>query len=248
MPAKRLIPILLIKDGGLMKSTRFGDWKYVGDPLNTAKIFNDKDTDELVVLDVDASRNSDSPNFELIEALAAECFLPIAYGGGVRTVEHALDLVKVGVDKVCINSAFFQHPGLLRDISAAIGASSTVLSVDVYREGQRFLVRGPASLTLEKYLSVIRDDGPGELIVQSVDRDGTLQGPDLELATFVSERTDIPLVYAGGVSCLEEAQELWRSGFDAVAAGAWFVFNGSHRAVLVTYPQRKKLEAAFRAL
>ena len=248
MVEKRLVPVLLIRNDGLMKSTQFGDWKYVGDPLNTAKIFNDKDTDELIILDVDATDRGRGPNFNVLKLLAAECFLPIAYGGGVSSVEHALELVRCGVDKVSLNSAALENPELVLQISEAIGASSTVLSVDVFRRGGLFYVKSSKEILLEEYLEKVGASGAGELIVQSMDQDGTLSGPDLELVRLVASNTEIPLVYAGGIASLQQAQEVWRLGVDAVAAGAWFVFSGSQRAVLINYPQRKRLELALKDL
>jgi cyclase len=242
MLSKRLIPILLLKDGGLMKSKQFTDWKYVGDPLNTAKIFNDKDTDELIVLDVEATAQNREPNYELLRELSAECFLPICYGGGVASAEVARKVISCGVDKVSINSAHIQTPRILGQISEVIGSSSTVASLDIDLIKGDYVLRDRKEFDFWGHLSLLETFGAGEVMVQSVPQDGTRGGPDLHLASRVLENTRLPVIFSGGVSSLEDSFELWKQGVDGVAAGAWFVFSGKHEAVLVTYPPRKRID------
>lgn len=245
---QRLIPVLLIRDGALMKSTRFDSWKYVGDPLNTAKIFNDKDTDELVVLDVDASRQGREPNYELLKLLSAECFLPLAYGGGVKSESSAKKVVECGVDKVIVNSAFASDLTLLSRIAESVGASSTMASIDCTTKDGDYQVRNHQGKVLEEVVHELEQQGAGELLVQSVDLDGSRLGPDIALAKRVLDASTIPIVYAGGVASLDDAARLWKLGVDGVAAGSWFVFREPHNAVLVTYPSRRKIiEASGRA-
>jgi cyclase len=243
---QRLIPILLIRDGALMKSKKFDSWKYVGDPLNTAKIFNSKDTDELVILDVDATRQGREPNYELLKSLAAECFLPLAYGGGVSSEASAKKVVECGIDKVIINSALSVDPTILSRISDSLGSSSTMASLDVVSDEGGFQLRNRTCISLQEAITDLEEQGAGELLVQSVELDGTRMGPDLDLAATVVEASKIPVVYAGGVASLEDATALWRLGIDGVAAGSWFVFKEPHDAVLVTYPPRKKILAALK--
>ena len=243
---QRLIPILLIRDGALMKSTRFHSWKYVGDPLNTAKIFNAKDTDELVILDVDATRQGREPNYELLKSLAAECFLPLAYGGGINSEASAKRVVECGIDKVIINSVLAHDSTILSRISDSVGSSSTMASLDVIRYEEGLELRNRKGTSLEEAISDLERQGAGELLVQAVDLDGTRLGPDLDLAQKVVEASKIPVVYAGGVASLEDTTALWKLGIDGVAAGSWFVFQEPHDAVLVTYPARKKIIAAMK--
>jgi imidazole glycerol-phosphate synthase subunit HisF len=248
MLRKRLVPILLLKEGGLMKSKMFSDWKYIGDPINTAKIFNDKDTDELVVLDVDATRLQREPDFEFLKELAAECFLPICYGGGVTSVEIAKKVSNCGIDKVALNTAQIESPEILRQVSEVIGSSSTVASLDVKDTQGGYQIRNHPTIDLLAYLSQLESLGAGEVMIQSVDRDGTRGGPDLALAEKILQATKLPVVFGGGVSSLEDVQALWKLGIDAVAAGAWFVYSGKHEAVLVNYPARKKIDEALESL
>jgi cyclase len=246
---KRLIPILLIREGGLMKSSNFQSWTYVGDIINTAKIFNDKDVDELIILDTQASSKGSGPNLDLIEQVVSECFLPISYGGGVRSLADARELVRRGVDKVVLNSEFLKRPSIVKEISEEIGTSSTVVSIDAQLNKGKYLPYSHleidlANRPLDELMVRAELEGAGEIVIQSVDQDGTKSGPDIELARFVLETTDLPLVYAGGVASLEHASMVWNTGIDAVAAGSWFVFNGAHDAVLVTYPRRSKIRSA----
>ena len=246
---KRLIPILLIRNNGLMKSRNFDDWTYVGDVINTCKIFNDKDVDEIVVLDTQASERGSGPNLNLAEQIAAECFLPISFGGGVKSEQDARALVERGVDKVVINSSFLTDPNLIKRISSEIGSSSTVVSIDVNWTESEPQVRNqcneqPFSSSLERIIDEAEIQGAGEIVVQGVREDGSKNGPNLELAQKVLSMTDLPIVYAGGVSSLNQAAKLWQLGVDGVAAGSWFVFSGPLNAVLVTYPSRKRISQA----
>jgi len=250
---KRLIPVLLIRDQGLMKSSKFDNWVYVGDVINTARIFNDKDVDELVIIDTQASRRGEGPDFRVIEEIASECFLPIGYGGGVRSNQDAKNLVKCGVDKVLMNSGFLHEPEIVKRISDEIGSSSTVVSLDVDFVDGDYVVRNPLTFQVEdrpisSLIQEAENQGAGELLIQSVNRDGTKSGPDINLCHYLSRLTQLPLIYAGGVASLEDASEVWKTSIDGVAAGAWFVFSGSHSAVLVTYPSRRKINGAVEAV
>ena len=231
-----------------MKSKNFSSWTYVGDPMNTSKIFNDKETDELVILDVDATLKKREPNYSLLEKLAAECFLPISYGGGVSSAEIAKKVVDCGIDKVAINSAIFGSSQILSEVSQVVGASSTIASVDVINRKGKYEIYGYPSLDLTDYISGLESLGAGEVLVQSVSKDGTRSGPDLSLAAAILSATSLPTIYGGGVSSLDHAIELWKLGVDGVAAGSWFVFSGRQAAVLVTYPSRKNLDQAMRVI
>lgn len=250
MPYPRLLPILLIKSGGLYKSENFLNWTYVGDTLNATKIFNEKDVDEIVILSIAEKGSKQSPDFDLLTRLAEECFMPIAYGGGVRTEDQARRIVDCGIDKVILNSSIRDNPNLVEGISRIIGSSSTMASIDAVRVGDSYFAFDhatniPTESNIVDLISRFEDFGAGEIMVQSVDRDGSRAGPDLELAELISKSSSVPTTYAGGVSSLGDASDLWELGIDAVAAGSWFVFNGPHKAVLITYPRRKSIERAY---
>lgn len=242
---QRLIPVLLVRDGGLMKSKGFDSWRYIGDPLNTAKIFNDKDTDEIVILDVQATEQGREPNYELLRSLAAECFLPLAYGGGVTSETTAKRVVECGIDKVIVNSALGSDSKILQKIAKSIGSSSTVASLDFVGGRAEFRTKNREGLNLRQVVLQAEEQGAGEIIIQSVDRDGSRLGPDLNLASEVLGASNVPIVYAGGVASLDDASALWRLGVDGVGAGTWFVFRPPHDAVLITYPSRKRIREAF---
>ena len=244
----RLTPVLLIKGNALVKTKQFADDKYVGDVVNTARLFNDKEADELTLLDIEASISGASPNFRLIEEIVSECFLPIAYGGGVRSSEDAKKLVDCGVDKVIVNSTFLSDPLILQEIANSIGSSSTVASLDVLVTGDKFEIRSAPGKDFSDLVRSAEENGAGELLVQDVFADGTKSGPNLGLAREVLSVTDLPVMFGGGVSSLDQAKQLWGMGIGAVAAGAWFVFKGPHDAILVTYPSRKKITEAISAV
>lgn len=251
MLSHRVIPCLLLGDGGLVKTLKFGKPKYVGDPINAVRIFNDKEVDELMVLDIRATREERGPDFELIEQLAGECFMPLCYGGGIRTADDAATLFKLGVEKVCIQSAAYRSPGILREIADRAGEQAVMLSVDVKRswlgKPQSHSAAGVPGLgDWRAAISQAATAGAGEILLNAVDRDGTLAGMDLPLIGEASELTDLPLVAAGGVSSLGDIKAATDAGASAVAAGAFFVFQGAHRAVLITYPRYEELQDLWR--
>lgn len=251
MKRVRIIPTLLVDQGRLVKTTAFGKPKYVGDPINSVKIFNDKQVDELVVLDISASPAGRGPDLELIKDLASECFMPLAYGGGITTVEQAQAIFKAGVEKIILNTAFYARPDLVGEIARMYGSQAVVVSIDVKR---RWPMRNPVAM----YRSASRSSGlspadaarraveagAGELYVNAVDRDGTMTGYDIELIRMVSAAVDVPVIAAGGASKVEDFRAAVRDGgASAASAGAMFVFNGPHRAVLISYPNQATLRS-----
>jgi cyclase len=247
----RIIPCLLLKGAGLVKTTRFNDPKYVGDPINAIKIFNDKEVDELVLLDIAATREGRGPAFGTLEEVACECFMPLAYGGGISSVDEARRILKLGVEKVVLNSAAFRTPQVLRDASREFGAQAVVASMDVRRKlfGRYEVVveggtRGTGVDPVD-YARRMEDAGAGEIFLTAVDRDGTMGGYDIELIAKVSAAVGVPLIANGGAGSVADLRAATRDGgAAAAAAGAMFVFHGPHRAVLITYPARAELEAA----
>jgi cyclase len=251
MLSHRVIPCLLLGGGGLVKTLKFAKPKYVGDPINAVRIFNEKEVDELLVLDIDASRENRAPDFELIEQLAGECFMPLCYGGGIRSFDDAKMLFKLGVEKVSIQSAALRTPALIRQIADHAGEQAVVVSIDVKRNWRGKLVPFSAAgvPTDSDWRTSLRQAvamGAGEILLNSVDRDGTLAGVDLELIREASAIAEVPLIAIGGVGSMADIKAATDAGASAVAAGAFFVFQGPHRAVLITYPRYEELNRLWR--
>lgn len=243
----RVIPALLLRNDGLVKTTKFKDPKYVGDPINAIHIFNEKEVDELMLLDITASKERREPNYALIEQIAGECFMPLAYGGGVRTLEQAKRIFSLGVEKVCVQTAALENPGLISELSERFGSQSIMVSVDIKKNwfgkpGLYAAANGKLQSTPWKdALRSLVAAGAGEVLLNAVDKDGTLSGPDLGLIREASSTVDVPVIAVGGISSLADIKAAVRAGASAVAAGAFFVFHGPHRAVLITYPSSEKL-------
>lgn len=247
----RVIPCLLLHEGGLVKTTRFREPKYVGDPINAIRIFNEKEVDELVLLDISATRQGRGPAYAVIEDVASECFMPLAYGGGIRTVEEARRIMKLGVEKVIFNTSAWLRSDVIRDASNEFGAQAVVVSIDVRRKLLgRYEVHvengtQPTGVDPVEYARRMETYGAGEILLTSIDRDGTMKGYDIELIRKIASAVKIPVIACGGAGSLDDfRQAVAVGGADAVAAGAMFVFHGPHRAVLITYPPRRALEQA----
>jgi len=248
MLKNRIIPCLLLSNGGLVKTMKFRNPKYVGDPINAIRIFNEKEVDELMVLDIGASRSGREPDFDLIEQFAGECFMPLCYGGGIRTLDQARRIFSMGVEKVCLQSAVLNDASLIREIASYYGNQSVVVSADVKQGlfGGRKLYSSRFGKTLGiaimDYLNQCVESGAGEVLLNSVDRDGTLEGMDLDLIRETASSLSVPLIAVGGAGSLADMKSAIEAGASAVAAGSFFVFHGPHRAVLITYPQYNELE------
>lgn len=248
----RVIPTLLLDQGGLVKTVQFRDARYVGDPINTVRIFNDKQVDEIVLLDIGATREGREPDSAAIERIASEAFMPLGYGGGVRDLATATRMIQLGVEKVIVNTAAIERPSLVRDIADQLGSSTIVVSLDVARRHDgSYEVRShggtrSTGLDARAHAEAMAAAGAGELILQSIDRDGTMAGYDLELIRQVASTVEIPVVAGGGAGSLDDVVSAIRvGGASAAAAGSLFVFHGKHRAVLVTYPSYEVRQRAF---
>ena len=245
MLRSRLIPVLLIHKGLLHKTVRFSDHKYVGDPLNAVRIFNEKQVDELIVLDIDASVKGVEPNYDLVSKLAVECRMPLCYGGGIKKVGDVERLIGLGVEKVAIGSALSVDPGLVVESAKRVGSQSLVGVVDVKKVGllKRYSVvthNASRSLNIEPldYCKKLVDVGVGELLINSVDHDGTMKGFDSNLIKEISQACSIPLTAVGGCGSLDDAERLsMESGPLGLGAGSIFVFKGKYKAVLISYPE-----------
>jgi imidazole glycerol-phosphate synthase subunit HisF len=251
----RIIPCLLVRGGGLVKTVQFANGKYVGDPINAVKIFNEKEADELIVLDIDASAAGANPNVRLIAQFAVECRMPLCYGGGIKTVEQARTIIGLGVEKVAISSAAVEHPPLISAIAEAVGSQSVVVVFDVRQRatGTDYEVwtHNARRNTGRRAVDAIREAesfGAGEILVNAIDNDGRMQGYDLTLAKQVRKATRLPMAVLGGAGSLADIRELIRTcGVVGAAAGSLFVFKGPYRAVLINYPSADQKDEIMRS-
>jgi len=242
----RIIPCLLVHQGGLVKTQGFKEPKYVGDPINAVKIFNEKESDELIVLDIDATVLGREPDFGLIAKLAAECRMPLCYGGGVKTADQAARIVDMGLEKVAVSAAAIANPSMLSGMAAAVGRQSVVAVLDVRKKtglfakgyevythnGKTLHKADPVSLAKQ-----LQDAGAGEIVINSIDRDGFMQGYDLDLASQFRDVLKVPVTIMGGAGSMEHVGQLVsKLGVVGAAAGSLFVFKGKYHAVLINYP------------
>lgn len=245
----RVIPVLLLRGQGLVKTMQFKKPTYVGDPINSIRIFNEKEVDELCLLDIGATTDGREPNYRMIEDVAGEAFMPLSYGGGIRSVEQARRIFETGIEKVVLNATVFDNPQVVEDIVAIYGAQAVVAAIDVRRTllGRYELSTHGAtrrrSASLDAHIAELKRLNVGEVLINSVDRDGTQQGYDVAVIRHVAERIEAPVVACGGARGIDDFKAAVAAGASAVAAGSMFVFHGPHRAVLISYPNRKALQA-----
>ena len=240
----RITPCLLIRNGGLVKTVGFKDDKYVGDPINAVKIFNEKEADELIVIDIDASATVAAPNVKLIAQFAIECRMPLCYGGGIKTPAQAKTIIGLGVEKIAISSAAVENPRLISAIAQEVGSQSVVVVFDVRKRAHEneyevwtYNARKNTGKLALDAITEAESLGAGEILVNSIDQDGTMKGYDLALATRVRAATRLPMTILGGAGSLADIGKLIRScGVVGAAAGSLFVFKGPYRAVLISYP------------
>ena len=242
----RFIPCLLVRNKGLVKTVRFKDGKYVGDPINAVKIFNEKEADELMVLDIDATFQGRGPDYTMIQRLAAECRMPLCYGGGVKSPDDARRIIGLGVEKVAVSAAALANPGLITDIADAVGSQSVVVVLDAKKKllGSRWEVMtrngttGTGRCPIE-FAAEAERLGAGEIVINSVDNDGVMKGYDMALAERVRAATSVPLTILGGAGSLDDVEALVaRFGIIGAAVGSLFVFKGPYKAVLINYPSQ----------
>jgi len=245
----RIIPCLLVHEGGLVKTVRFKDPKYIGDPINAVKIFNEKEADELIVLDIDATATGSEPNFRLIAQFAAECRMPLCYGGGVKTAGQAKRIIGLGVEKVAISSAAIENPRLIAEIANEVGSQSVVVVIDAKKRllgSHEAWTHNGKKNSGRSVIDVARQAaelGAGEIVVNSIDNDGLMSGYDLALARKVREATRLPMSFLGGAGSLADIGKLIAEcGVVGAAAGSLFVFKGAYRAVLISYPAQAQKE------
>ena len=240
--------MLLVRAGGLVKSRRFGDFRYVGDPLNAVKIFNDLRADELVFLDIMATSANRTISPEFVRSVGEEANMPFASGGGIRTLQHIRDIVSAGAEKVVIGSYAAENPGFVASAAANFGSSTIVVCIDVkrggwFRDSRVWTVNGTCRTPYEPvdYAMLMEEKGAGEVIVQSIDKDGTMDGYDIDLIRTISERVSIPVVALGGAGKLSHLKDAYRDGgASGLAAGSIFVFHGRKQGVLINYPEKSE--------
>ena len=239
----RIIPCLLVRNKGLVKTVGFREGKYVGDPINAVRIFNEKEADELMVLDIDASAKGLGPDMKMIQFWAAECRMPLCYGGGVTTVAQARAIIGLGVEKVAVSAAAIARPQLVAEIAAEVGSQSVAVVLDVRktRDGRYEIQTHNGTRTTGlcpvAQAKRFQELGVGEIVINAIDRDGEMRGYDLELAAQVREATTVPMTILGGAGSLQDIGSLIRRfGIIGAAAGSLFVFKGVYRAVLINYP------------
>lgn len=255
MKRVRVIPTLLLKDGGLVKGAKFKDHKYVGDPINAVKIFNDKEVDELILLDLSARASGQGPNLAAITEIAGEAFMPLGYGGGITRLEEVKKLIAAGVEKVILNTSAFENPQLIREVADYAGSQSVVVSIDVKKNiwgKNKVFVQNGSRNTQQDPVTYARQAaaaGAGELMLMNIDREGSFSGYERTLLQEVCAAVDIPVIAAGGAGSLGDFAQAIQAGASAVAAGSFFVFQRPHNAVLISYPAYTDLvEQVFKSL
>ena len=245
----RIIPTLLIYKGGLIKSIKFKDYKYVGDPINAVKIFNEKEVDEIAVIDIEASKENRPPDIKQIAEIASEAFMPLSYGGGITKIEEIKQILYNGVEKIIINKTAHTNPKLITEAARLFGNQSVVISIDVkktlFRGNRVFTDNGKNNTGIlpAVFAKQMEEAGAGEILLNSIDKDGTFEGYDLSLIKEVAEAVSIPVIAIGGASQITDFTKARDAGASAVAAGSMFVFQRPHKAVLISYPAQSDLKS-----
>jgi cyclase len=252
MLAPRIIPCLLVHNKGLVKTIKFKDAKYVGDPINAVKIFNEKESDELMVLDIDATVLGREPDYKMIENLAVECRMPLCYGGGIKTVEQATRIFNLGVEKIALSASALENPKLVSDIAKEVGNQSVVVVLDVKKKmfgGYDVYTHNgtkKAKIDLENFIKELQKLGVGEIVINSIDNDGVMKGYDVALIEKVKPLVDVPMTVLGGAGSLDDIKGLIKKfGIIGCASGSLFVFKGKYRAVLINYPKKDEKEKLY---
>lgn len=249
----RIIPSLLVHDNGLVKTVNFKNPKYVGDPINAVKIFNEKEVDELAVFDIDATVLGKEPNYALIEKLANQSRMPLCYGGGVKTVEQAQKIFGLGIEKIALSSAVIQNPKLITEIADRVGSQSVIVVMDIKKKllgGYEIYINNGKKVTglnPIKFAEEAQKLGAGEIIINSIDQDGMMKGYDMNLIDKITEKLTIPVTVLGGAGSLQDVKKVIdKHGIIGVAAGSLFVFKGAYKAVLINYPAKKEKEELYK--
>tara|TARA_B100001250_G_C19670138_1_gene731117 strand:+ start:49 stop:801 length:753 start_codon:yes stop_codon:yes gene_type:complete len=246
MLRKRIIPTLLLENKKLVKTVKFKERKYIGDPLNAVKIFNEKFVDELIILDIKKNKSNNEIDYEFLKDLFSECFVPVTYGGGISSLNEADKIFKLGIEKICLNSMILEDKQILKSFVKKFGSQSIVASVDVkknffnkYKIFNNKLNKFEKKLDLIDYLKELENFGVGEIIINSIDQDGIMKGMDLNLIKLSNKIVNLPIVYVGGIGSILDIQKAFEYEISGVSAGSFFVFYGPHKAVLISYPHNE---------
>jgi len=244
----RVMPCLLISDSLLVKPRKFKNPSYIGDPLNAIKIFNDKEVDELILVDIDATVNHQEPKYDLIKSVAQSCFMPLCYGGGINKLEQATAIFNSGVEKISINAGLYNHPDLISQIAKIYGSQSVVASIDVkkniWKKDTVHINHGTVAINedLISYVKRIENEGAGEILLTSIEREGTWTGYDLDLINKISGIVKIPVIANGGAGSIDDFNKAYHAGASAIAAGSMFVYIKKDMGVLINFPNKKDLD------
>lgn len=255
MLAPRIIPCLLVHNKGLVKTVKFKEGKYVGDPINAVKIFNEKESDELMVLDIDATVENREPDYKMIENLAVECRMPLCYGGGIKTVEQAQRIFNLGVEKIALSSAVLENPSLVSQIAKEVGNQSVVVVLDIKKKmfgGYDIYTHNAtkkSKVNLELFVKELQELGVGEIVLNSIDNDGVMKGYDIDLISKLKPLIDTPMTILGGAGSLGDIENLVSNfGIIGCSAGSMFVFKGKYKAVLISYPKKEEKEKIIKGI
>lgn len=248
----RVIPCLTLKNNGLVKTIQFKKPTYVGDPINAIKIFNDKEVDELILLDITATIERKEPNFKLLSEIASECFMPLGYGGGITNIQQIEQLFSIGIEKIILNTALSPSTELLSQATKTFGSQSIVAAVDLKKHWltkkklvYTFSGQKNTGISPVIYAKKMEDAGAGEIVINAIDSDGTMKGYDIDLIQKISQNVKVPVIALGGAGSLNDFKLAIQAGASAVAASSYFIFQKAHRAVLITYPTQNELKSLF---
>lgn len=246
----RVIPVLLVQNGGLVKGINFKKHTYIGDPVNAVKIFNEKEVDEIAIIDISRTVENKEPDYDLIAEITSEAFMPLSYGGGLRSIEQVRRILHSGVEKVVFNTSAYLCPELIRQTAREFGSSSTVVSIDVKSGGlfggqKAYIQNATKKIDIDpvSYARQLEEMGAGEIILTSVNKEGTMSGYDNELIKLVASAVSVPVIANGGAGSLQHFTEAMKAGAAAIAAGSMFVFTGKIRGVLINYPSEAELNS-----
>jgi len=246
MLRKRIIPTLLLENKKLVKTVKFKERKYIGDPLNAVKIFNEKFVDELIILDIKQNKSNNEIDYEFLKDLFSECFVPVTYGGGISSLNEADKIFKLGVEKICLNSMILEDKQILKSFVKKFGSQSIVVSIDVkknlfnkYKIFNNKLNKFEKKLDLIDYIKELENFGVGEIVINSIDQDGIMKGMDLNLIKLSNKIVNLPVVYVGGIGSILDIKKAFKYEISGVSAGSLFVFYGPHKAVLISYPHNE---------
>lgn len=252
MLQSRLIPCLLLKESGLVKTIRFKNPNYIGDPINTLKLFNDKEVDELIIIDISVTKTKKQPQIDLIYQLASECFMPLCYGGGINSLSIAQKILNLGIEKIAINSFAIDNPDFITEVAKAFGNQSVIAVIDIKRDlfGQAKVFDYRKNKILKykpyEYAQLMENKGAGEILLNFVDRDGTMNGYDIPTIKDITSAVSVPVIACGGAGQMQHFADVVKiGGVSAAAAGSYFVYKGKHKAVLINYPSQNEINQLF---